>query len=287
MSYITSTYYAGCIIVQIFVTALSSKLNYFYVLCIPLFVNAINMALIPTFLIVFDGEDTAFILLLILALLCGISTAFLNAGSFGLSAVFSPKHTEGLMIGEGIVGLISLIPFITHLASGEGHTNEVGLSFFIISSVINIVGVVSVLSLRCVNYSRRTLIKARLLLPDPESEEELLLLKPLNDEDNMEQTSEEPQENRKSNWVIFKGFWVDIWHVGKKKVWWGLAIFLNYFFTLVAYPTVVLNIPPPLDSLDKDDYSRSTWTVCPLSFTSSRFTSLFLLVYNSEHLYYL
>ena len=322
---------------MVILTAFSSKLNYTLLLCIPLFINAINMGLIPTICITLSGEDIAFGLLLPLSFICGICTACLNVAGFGFASIFSPKHTEGVMVGQGIDGLISLIPLIVHLAAGDGHENAVGLSFFMISVAIDLIACASVLLLRKIPYSRYVMIQTGILKPtDTDLSEYKSLLQenqkttetPMLSEgerkeeeegegeggrgrggeegrggeggegegEEVKETTEKPplskpekvpeleEETERSNLEILKGFIIDIWYMAKKKKWWGVAIFSNYFITLIGYPTVVLNIPPPLDSLDEDDYSRSTWTVC-ISFLPLLFFTL--LIYYMHPCYYI
>lgn len=281
MAYITSLYNVGCLPVMFIATALSSKINYFWVLCIPIGVNIINMVLIPVICITLQGKDLAFILVIIVSIICGVCTGLLNTAGFGLAAVFSPKHTAGVMIGQGIVGLISIIPLILHLSIKGDNSKIVGIGFFSFSALINILAIVCILLLKVIPYSKHVLRRAGLmgkskakdeghlpLLSNEGAEVSSINAALIDEKDDLtpersDSLSEAQLAPKKmSVCQMIKTFMLSLLHIAKKKAWWGIAVMHNYFWTLLAYPSVVLRTPPTVEVFKKDDWGKSLWTVC-------------------------
>ncbi|KAH7821944.1 putative Equilibrative Nucleoside Transporter (ENT) Family Protein [Monocercomonoides exilis] len=260
MSYITSVYNAGCLPVMFIATALSARMNYFYVLCIPIAINTLMMIILPIICTTMKGSAGSLALVMIICFICGICTGLLNTAGFGMGGVFSSRCTQGVMLGQGVVGLISLVPLVLHLCIQGDNTNAVGISFFMFAAVINIIAFISILALKKIPYSK--FILNRRNLSNAKTDEEYPLLRNkdrmsyegVNDDDEPEP---EPVP-KKTVMQQLKGFVLDLIRIAKKQAPWGFAVFHCYAWTLIVFPTVILHIPPQ-QGLFTDEWGLSLW----------------------------
>ncbi|KAK2949734.1 Equilibrative Nucleoside Transporter [Blattamonas nauphoetae] len=238
----------------------SSELNFTIFISIPFLVSAIMMICVPFICTFLKMKAAALVLMIFVALIIGICTGCLNTSVFGLGGVFAGSSAGGIMIGQGLIGLLSLIPLILHLAIPGDNTQTIGLIFFSFAAVLNLFAFVCVILFKKIPFAKLTLeeyefSKSPELQPLLQSEDT-----GINSEKNdmILATKSTTQASPKGCAKI--GLFVkQLWALLKRMKWYALAVFLNYFTTLFVYPSAVLSIPVP-KGMFTTDWSMNLWT---------------------------
>ncbi|KAH7816159.1 putative Equilibrative Nucleoside Transporter (ENT) Family Protein [Monocercomonoides exilis] len=362
MSYMLVGYNIGCLPVMIFCTAIAGSLDFSLFISIPILLNAILMIVIPFICTFLSQTVIAIVLMVFLSIICGVITGILNVTVFGLGSLFSSWHTQAIMIGQGIEGLISLIPLILHISIPGDNTDVIGLTFFSSSAIINMLALVGEALLHLLPYSKdlmkdgdssknddawkysslseerveegtcidsekdgsgldsqsssinsqesvkessgKSTTELESVLPNtsnsssqpassalssssPRRASHVTSSSPLSDGNRnyysftdksvMSESSSSSSSSTScaSIFHVMKDFAKQMWHIAKKKRWWGLAIFNCYFWTLLIYPNIILAINVQ-DDLFNTEWSRSLWTYIKLNiFTVGDFATRF------------
>lgn len=100
-------------------------------------------------------------LTLILCFIIGLFGGIMNIAIFALVGLFAPTHMQGLMFGEGVAGIISLVPLILQfaMAAKEDSGNIEAIIFFTFAAAISVVALVMYLLMNRIPYSRTKIQK--------------------------------------------------------------------------------------------------------------------------------
>ncbi|KAK2950418.1 Equilibrative Nucleoside Transporter [Blattamonas nauphoetae] len=250
----------GCIPVMIITTIFSSDIDYITFTALPLLLMGIVMICTPLICTFLANTYIALVLMMLISFICGVASGITNCSIFGLGAIFSGDASGGIMVGQGIAGLISLIPLVLHLAIPGDNTDISGLIFFSFGSILNILALVSLILFRILPHPRYVIWKHQMAI-NP-SAVPLMQNSPYVDDD-ISVLSQELVETRASQPLTKLGkakqFAKETVVVTKKLGWWAVSVFVVYGLTLTLYPSVILAIPPP-NGMFATEWSSSLWT---------------------------
>ncbi|KAK2952118.1 Equilibrative Nucleoside Transporter [Blattamonas nauphoetae] len=230
----------------------------------------IVMICIPFVCTLLANTFPALVLMLIFSFLCGIASALTSCSVFGLSGIFSGHAPSGIMVGQGIAGLISLLPLILHISLPGDNTDLIGYIFFSFAAIINVLALISLICFRILPYPKH-ILKTHSLTRNPTTSVNLSQVELLHDtdepsilvdeemSDTLETDSEPTIVHDSPNLMEANQILREIGSVAKKLRWWAFSVFFVYALTLTFYPSVILAVPAPKHMFDTE-WSSSLWT---------------------------
>ncbi|KAK2964047.1 Equilibrative Nucleoside Transporter [Blattamonas nauphoetae] len=261
MNFMLVAYNVGVLPFMFLTTVYSSELNYTIFIGVPFVAAAALMICVPFICTYLKMKMAALVLMMIVAFICGMGTGVLNTSVFGLGGVFAGSSAGGIMIGQGFVGLLSLIPLILHLSIPGDNTQTIGLIFFIFAACLNVIAFVCILLFKKIPFAKYTLDKYE----QSKHPERVPLLK-AEDQNRVNSKAEDLVEYQptEEGAVVLKGcskikaFVKQLFGVLRRMKWYALAVFLCYFVTLFIYPSAILSVPSP-KGMFTTDWQIALW----------------------------
>ncbi|KAA6384036.1 MAG: hypothetical protein EZS28_020438 [Streblomastix strix] len=172
MSYMLVAYNVGCLPVMFIATLLSTKMNFKLVIRIPMLAQGIAMLAAPLSCILFPNKGVTVWIMVIISFIIGICTGILNSSIFSIASIFSSREIIAIMLGQGISGLISIIPLLLFISIPGDNTDSVGMIFFSFASLVLFISIAGDIWMYHLPYSKKILMQHQTILRLADSEQE-------------------------------------------------------------------------------------------------------------------
>ncbi|KAJ9457935.1 Nucleoside transporter FUN26 [Diplonema papillatum] len=139
---------------QAFIIYMGSRFTISPKVIYSIFSLFVVMILVPVLSYVHMSPPLAFALLVTIAGICGLATAFFQATSFGLGAMFPPEFTQAVMVGNACAGLtVASLRLITKSAGGTARAN--GAIYFYLASSWLVVSLACFVVMRKLRFAQK------------------------------------------------------------------------------------------------------------------------------------
>ena len=230
VTYFTVSYSAMNVIGQAIVVSFGGKVTISNRVIYSILTMFLTMIGVPAISYTRISRWGAFAFLVASAGACGLSSAFFQATSFGLGALFPSSFTQAVMIGNGSSGLaVSLLRVVTKAAGGSARFS--GAIYFYLATAWLCISIGSFIVMRKLKFAQKHVDEFRTF--------KRYVLVEESDNESTASYSLDEEETTSASFREIKDVFKNIYPM-------ALTVWLTLFITISIFPGVVAKIPSSL-----------------------------------------
>eukprot|EP01060_Flectonema_neradi_P040117 TRINITY_DN903_c1_g2_i1.p1 TRINITY_DN903_c1_g2~~TRINITY_DN903_c1_g2_i1.p1 ORF type:complete len:434 (+),score=50.23 TRINITY_DN903_c1_g2_i1:43-1344(+) len=230
-TYFTVSYSAMNVLGQAIVVSFGGKVTISNRVIYSILTMFITMIGVPAISYTSISRWGAFAFLVTCAGACGLSSAFFQATSFGLGALFPSSFTQAVMIGNGSAGLaVSLLRVATKAAGGSERFS--GAIYFYLATAWLCISIGCFIVMRKLKFAQKHVDEFRTF-------KRYSLVVEESDEESTATYSVDEEELASASWGEIMAVFKNIYPM-------AFLVWLTLFITISVFPGVVAKIPSNL-----------------------------------------